>query len=132
MKILEQLLMAFRNKKNKKKKKLEGLQALKSVCGRNIKVYEALLGILQLNGPSPLISFEECIRKAKEYETGNRQQAAIWYRLAAQRALFEGNREEVERCLRKCEELTSEKQLILTVLEKAVEKSQEYYRKFPT
>lgn len=126
----------LRKKKEKKQapKKVEKEKSeLEILCGDDKKLYEALLYIMLLDPRMLNKTVAETVRQAKKMQREeNLSEAAYLYKQAVQLALYEGSVEAVEKFARKYAELTQKELKVQAIAERAVEISQEYYKKYLT
>jgi hypothetical protein len=130
------LLDIFRRKKKEEKEtnveNAEKIDELGQICGDDKETYMALSETMFLDPRKIEVSLKEAAEKAKKYEKEkNFVNAAAWYRIAGGLAIYEGNVKKVVEYFSACEKFSGNKKfLILKNPEKAVEKAQEYYKKF--
>ena len=130
MKIFEKL-------RRKKKEKVPVQEAKKTVteleeiCGEDKEVYEALLETMFLDPRKIGVSMKEAEERAKEFEkSGDLIRTLIWYKIAGGLAIHQGDAKKVKQNFGKCQELSNKGYKILEIPERAVEKAQEYYKKY--
>jgi len=128
------LLDRFRRKKKEKinietKKTITELEQL---CGDDKETYEALHHTMFLDPTKTKISMKEAAENAKKSEKEkDLVKARTWYEIAGSLAIYEGNVKKVVEFFSECEKLSpNTKYPILKNPEKAVEKAQEYYKKY--
>lgn len=105
---------------------------LKTICGDDKEVYEALIDTMFLDPRKVGISLKEAAKKAKEFKkSGDMIRTRMYYRMAGGLAISEGKVEKVIQCFGECKKLSpNENYKILENPEKAVQKAQEYYQKY--
>ena len=109
----------------------ESVTELEKLCGNDKEVYEALLNTMFLNPKKIDVSLEDAVKRAKNFEKNkDLLRAKVWYEIAGGLALYKGDAKKVKEYFGKCEKISGEKYLILKNVEKAVNKAQEYYRKY--
>jgi hypothetical protein len=128
------LLDRFRRKKKEKinietKKTITELEQL---CGDDRETYEALYHTMFLDPTKTGVSMKEAAENAKKSEKEkDLVKARTWYEIAGSLAIYEGNVKKVVEFFSECEKLSpNTKYPILKNPEKAVEKAQEYYKKY--
>jgi len=128
------LLDRFRKKKEKKvnietKKTITELEQL---CGDDKETYEALRHTMFLDPRKIGTSMKEAAEKAKKYEKEkDLVKARTWYEIAGGLAIYEENVEKVVEFFSEIEKISPNTEYsILKNPEKAVEKAQEYYKKY--
>jgi len=130
MGFLNRLLRREKNKKEVVDANGIKVTELEELCSQP-EVYEALRNTMILDPQKIVISYEDALSRAKEFEKAKENlRAAIWYRIAGGLAIYEGNVLNVKKCFSKYAELTKKSLKILEIPEKAVEKAQEYYKKY--
>lgn len=128
--------MRFRKEKKEKtekvpEKKVERETDLKTACGENEKVYDALREFILLH-PWRVermleVSIEETIKRAeKKIQDPLKERASC--KLATQLAIYIGDSAAVKKFGERYSKLTGERLKILDVLEQAMKISQKYYR----
>jgi hypothetical protein len=128
------LLDRFRRKE---KKKVYGetkpiITELEQFCGDNKETYEALRHTMFLDPRKPGISMKDAAENAKksEKEKDSVKTRAL-YEIAGSLAIYEGNVKKVIEYFTQCEKISPDRKYpILKNPEKAVEKAQEYYKKY--
>jgi len=128
------LLDRFRKKEEKKidietKKTITELEQL---CGDDKETYEALHHTMFLDPRKPGISMKEAAENAKKFEKAkDLVKVRTWYEIAGGLAIYEGNVKKVVEFFTECEKISPDiKYPILKNPEKAVDKAQEYYKKY--
>ena len=128
------LLDRFRKKEEKKidietKKTITELERL---CGDDKETYEALYDTMFLDPRKPETSMKEAAENAKKSEKAkDLVKARTWYEIAGGLAIYEGNVKKVVEFFTECEKISPDiKYPILKNPEKAVDKAQEYYKKY--
>ena len=98
------------------------------------ETYEALQKTMLLDPRKVEASIKDAVEKAKEAEKqGDALRAKVWYEVAGSLAIYEGDVKKVKECFNKCAQLSPNTQYpILKNTEKAVQKAQEYYKKYLT
>jgi hypothetical protein len=129
------LLDRFRRKKKEEKINIETkktITELEQLCGDDKETYEALYHTMFLDPTKTGISMKEAAENAKKSEKEkDLVKARTWYEIAGSLAIYEGNVKKVVEYFTECEKLTpNTKYPILKNPEKAVEKAQEYYKKY--
>ena len=121
----------------KKEKKIEietknTITELEQLCGDDKETYEALHHTMFLDPRKPGTSMKEAAENAKKYEKAkDLVRARTWYEIAGGLAIYEGNVKKVVEFFTECEKISPDiKYTILKNPEKAVEKTQEYYKKY--
>jgi hypothetical protein len=121
----------------KKEKKIEietknTITELEQLCGDDKETYEALHHTMFLDPRKPRTSMKEAAENAKKYEKAkDLVKARTWYEIAGGLAIYEGNVKKVVEFFTECEKISPDtKYTILKNPEKAVEKAQEYYKKY--
>jgi hypothetical protein len=128
------ILDRFRKKKEEKiEEAKETTTDLEKLCGDDKEVYEALFNTMLLDPRKIGISMKEAEKKAKESEkSGDLIKARVNYEIAGGLAIYEGNVKKVVELFSQCEKISpNTKYPILKNPEKAIAKSQEYYKKYP-
>ena len=131
------LLDRFRKKKEKPKESLKQekiVSDLERICGDDKETYEALRWTMFLYPQKIEISLTDAVKKAKESEKrGDTLGAKMWYEIAGGLAIYEGDVTKVKEYFGKCAKLSPNRSyLILKNPEKAIERAQEYYKKYLT
>ena len=121
----------------KKEKKIEietknTITELEQLCGDDKETYEALRHTMFLDPRKPGTSMKEAAENAKKYEKAkDLVRARTWYEIAGSLAIYEGNVKKVVEFFTECEKISPDtKYPILKNPEKAVDKAQEYYKKY--
>ncbi|MBS7252240.1 MAG: hypothetical protein KIH08_16875 [Candidatus Freyarchaeota archaeon] len=125
-------LSFFKKKKEEEKEEKAEVKKteMEEICGDK-EVYEALHNTMFLDPRKITMTSQEAAKKAEEFEkSGDLMRARIWYQTAGGLAIYEGNVEKVKEYFGKCKELSQSNYKILKIPEKAVQKAQEYYRKY--
>lgn len=131
---LRDILSIFRKKEEKEEEKPEEEEPteLESICADDNEVYEALHNTMFLDPRKIETSMEEAVKKAKEFEKSNdTMRARMWYEIAGGLAISEGDVKKVKQYFTESQRLLGRDCLILKIPEKAVQKAQEYYKKYP-
>jgi len=116
----------FRKKKEEIKGSLSNLELL---CSDDPEVYEALREVMFLDPRKIEYSLEDAMEKAEKSK--DKTNAIFWYRIAGGLAIYRGDVNKVRECYEKLAKLRPDLNLkILKCPEKAVEKAQEYYKKY--
>jgi hypothetical protein len=128
------LLDRFRKKKKEEinietKKTITELEQL---CGDDKETYEAIRHTMFLDPTKTGTSMKEAAENAKKFEKAkDLVKARTWYEIAGGLAIYEGNVKKVVEFFTECEKISPDiKYTILKNPEKAVEKAQEYYKKY--
>jgi hypothetical protein len=128
------LLDRFRKKKKEEidieaKKTITELEQL---CGDDKETYEALHHTMFLDPRKTGTSMKEAAENAEKFEKAkDLVRARTWYEIAGGLAIYEGNVKKVVEFFTECEKILPDiKYTILKNPEKAVEKAQEYYKKY--
>jgi hypothetical protein len=127
------LLDRFRKKKKKEEEtNVKTMSELEQLCGDDKETYEALLNTMFLDPRKIAASMKDAAKKAKKFENAKDSlRAKLWYEIAGGLAVYEGDVKKVTKYFSECEKLAPEiKYPILKNPEKAVDKAQEYYRKY--
>ena len=121
----------------KKEKKIEvetkkTITELEELCGDDKETYEALRHTMFLDPRKTGTSMKEAAENAKKFEKAKDfVKARTWYEIAGSLAIYEGNVKKVVEFFTECEKISPDmKYAILKNPEKAVEKAQEYYKKY--
>ncbi len=123
----------------RKKKEIEVEQQeipvtdLENICGEDKEVCTALWHTMFLNPRKIKATLAEATKKAAEFEKKeDTNMARTWYHIAGGLALWKGDTEKVKKYFSKCAKLAPEMgyETILKIPERAVEKAQEYYKKY--
>jgi hypothetical protein len=125
----------FRKKKAEaEKEEKEEMSDLERICMDDKEAYEALRGTMFLDPRKVETSFKEVVKKAKDFERQkDNLRAETWYKIAGGLAIYEGDAKKVEKYFGKCAELAPDIDYpIVKIPERAVNKAQEYYRKYLT
>ena len=130
------LLDRFRKKKKEEKntdiEHTKIITELEQLCGDDKETYEALFHTMFLDPRKVGTSMKEAADNAKKFEKAKDfVRARTWYEVAGGLAIYEGNVKKVVEFFSECEKLSPDiKYPILKNPEKAVEKAQEYYKKY--
>ena len=128
------LLDRFRKKKKEEIniETAKTITELEQLCGDDKETYEALFNTMFLDPRKVGTSMKEAAENAKKSEKEKDFiRARTWYEIAGGLAIYEGNVEKVVEFFTECEKISQDtKYLILKNPEKAVEKAQEYYKKY--
>ena len=130
------LLDRFRKKKKEENainiETKKTITELEQLCGNDKETYEALHHTMFLDPPKTGTSMKEAAENAKKFEKAKDfVKARTWYEIAGGLAIYEGNVKKVVEFFTECEEISPD--ITYTILknpEKAVEKAQEYYKKY--
>ena len=121
----------------KKEKKIDvetkkTITELEQLCGDDKETYEALHHTMFLDPRKPGTSMKEAAENAKKFEKAkDLVKARAWYEIAGGLAIYEGNVKKVVEFFTECEKISPDtKYPILKNPEKAVDKAQEYYKKY--
>lgn len=129
--------MGLLDRFRKKEKKIETetkktITELEQLCGDNKETYEALCHTMFLDPRKIGTPMKEAAENAKKSEKEKDfVKARVWYEVAGGLAIYEGNVKKVVEFFTECEEISPD--ITYTILknpEKAVEKAQEYYKKY--
>jgi E3 ubiquitin-protein ligase DOA10 len=120
-----------RKKKEKEEEKVEPT-LLEKICSDNKKAYKALRNTMLLFPSKIEVSLKEAVEKAEDFEKEDDDvRAGVWYHVAGGLALWKGDVKKVKKYFEKCAELVPNRDYsILENTERAVEKAQEYYKKY--
>jgi hypothetical protein len=129
------LLDRFRKKEGKKTVDVETKKTvteLEQFCGNDKETYEALRDSMFLDPRKTETSMKGAADNAKKSEKEKDfVKARVWYEVAGGLAIYEGNVKKVVEYFSECERISPDiKYPILKNPEKAVEKAQEYYKKY--
>lgn len=125
------MLGIFGKKKEKEDEQIKKPTPLEELCGNNKETYEALFSVMFLDPRKIEVSMKEAAENAKKNEKEKNFAAArMWYEVAGGLAMYEGNVKKVIEYYGKAEKITGQPYLILKNPEKAVDKAQEYYKKY--
>jgi hypothetical protein len=132
------LSLLDRFRKKKKEENTINIEAKKTIteleqlCGDDKETYEALHHTMFLDPTKTGTSMKEAAENAKKSEKEKDfVKARTWYEIAGGLAIYEGNVKKVAEFFTECEKISPDtKYLILKNPEKAVEKAQEYYKKY--
>ena len=128
------LLDRFRKKKEKKVdiETKKTITELEEFCGDDKETYEALHGTMFLDPRKIGTSMKEAVENAKKSEKEKDfVKARAWYEIAGGLAIYEENVEKVVEFFSEIEKISPNTEYsILKNPEKAVEKAQEYYKKY--
>jgi len=123
----------------KKEKKIDietkkTITELEQLCGDDKETYEALHHTMFLDPRKPETSMKEAAENAKKSEKAkDLVKARALYEIAGGLAIYEGNVKKVVEFFTECEKISPDtKYPILKNPEKAVDKAQEYYKKYLT
>ncbi len=126
----------FRKKKaeeeKEKKEEMEEMSDLEKICMDDKEAYEALRGTMFLDPRNIETPLKDAVKKAKDFEKQkDNLRAKTWYEIAGGLAIYEGDAKNVEKYFSKCAELSPDRDYpIVKIPERAVNKAQEYYRKY--
>jgi hypothetical protein len=130
IKILERFKRKEKEVEIVKKEEIKRTE-LEILCGEEEEVYKALSNTMFLDPRKIGISLKEAEEKAKELEkSGDLTRAKVHYQIAGGLAIYEGNVEKVKEIFGKLQKLSNKEYLILKIPEKAIQKAQEYYKKY--
>ena len=126
------LLDRFRKKKKVDIEIKKTITELEQLCGDDKDTYEALHHTMFLDPRKVGTSMKEAAENAKKSEKEKDfVKARTWYEIAGGLAIYEGNVKKVVEFFTECEKISQDtKYPILKNPEKAVEKAQEYYKKY--
>ena len=125
------MLGIFGKKKEKEDEQIKKPTPLEELCGNNKETYEALFSVMFLDPRKIEVSMKEAAENAKKNEKEKNFAAArMWYEVAGGLAMYEGNVKKVIEYYGKAEKITGQPYLILKDPENAVDKAQEYYKKY--
>ena len=95
-------------------------------------VYDALKDFMFLDPRKIDIDLKKAEKRAGEFDkAGDKVRARVWYKIAGQLAIYEGNISKVKKLFKKYQELNPNVKLkILEIPDKAVKMAQEYYSRF--
>ncbi|MFZ0965593.1 MAG: hypothetical protein WAN82_03080 [Candidatus Bathyarchaeia archaeon] len=130
------LLDRFRKKKKEEKntdiEHTKIITELEQLCGDDKETYEALFHTMFLDPRKVGTSMKEAADNAKKFEKAKDfVRARTWYEIAGGLAIYEGNVKKVVEFFSEIEKISPDtKYTILKNPEKAVEKAQEYYKKY--
>ena len=129
MGILDKLL---RRKKTEEKSPEETTTELEKFLANDKETYEALRRTMLLDPKKVEVSMKEAVEKAKELEKlGDALRARVWYEVAGGLAIYERDIKKVKEYFSKCAKLSPNVEYpILKNTEGAVQKAQEYYKKY--
>lgn len=131
MKIFSNLFKKKKVEKEIEENKGIELTDLEKFCEKDPEVYDALKDTMFLDPRKIEFSLKDAISKAKYLEkVKDYVGAAALYKIAGGLAIYEGNVSKVKEYFGKYAEITGKNLKILEIPEKAVEKAQEYYRKY--
>lgn len=107
---------------------------LEKFCADDKESYEALQNTMFLDPRKLNTLLPDAAKKAKEFEKKrDTLKAKIWYEIAGGLAIYERDASKVKEYFGKCEKLSPNSVYpILKNPEKAIEKAQEYYKKYLT
>jgi len=127
----------LRRKKKEKKFEEQGQRVektkLEEICGNDKEVCEALWHTLFYDPTKIKTTMEEAAKTAANFEKSEEnRRARVWYHIAGGLALWKGDASKVKQYFGKCEKLAPDMDygMITKIPEKAVEKAQEFYKKF--
>ena len=132
MGILDRLLRRKKTEEKSPEKVEKTTSELEKFLANDKETYEALQRTMLLEPRKVEVSMKEAVGKAKEFEKqGEAVRARIWYEVAGGLAIYEGNVKEVKEYFSKCAKLSPNIEYpILKNTERAVQKAQEYYKKY--
>ena len=134
MSILDRILRRKKTLEKSPEKVEETTTELEKFLAGDKETYEALQKTMLLDPRKVEASIKDAVEKAKEAEKqGDALRAKVWYEVAGSLAIYEGDVKKVKECFSKCAQLSPNTQYpILKNTEKAVQKAQEYYKKYLT
>jgi hypothetical protein len=106
---------------------------LEKICSGDKKICDALWHTMFLDPRKIGTTLKDAAKKAASLEKkGDSKMARTWYHIAGGLALWKGDAEMVKENFSKCAKLAPEMEYetIIEIPEKAVEKAQEYYKKY--
>jgi hypothetical protein len=128
------LLDRFRKKKKEEIniETAKTITELEQLCGDDKETYEALFNTMFLDPRKVETSMKEAAENAKKSEKEKDfVKARTWYEIAGGLAIYEGNVKKVVEFFSEIEKISPDtKYPILKNPEKAIEKAQEYYKKY--
>jgi len=126
------LLDRFRKKKKVDIETAKTITELEQLCGDDKETYEALFNTMFLDPRKVETSMKEAAENAKKSEKEKDfVKARTWYEIAGGLAIYEGNVKKVVEFFSEIEKISPDtKYSILKNPEKAIEKAQEYYKKY--
>jgi len=126
------LLDRFRKKKKVDIETAKTITELEQLCGDDKETYEALFNTMFLDPRKVETSMKEAAENAKKSEKEKDfVKARTWYEIAGGLAIYEGNVKKVVEFFSEIEKISPDtKYPILKNPEKAIEKAQEYYKKY--
>ena len=132
MGILDKLLGRKKTEEKSPEKVEVTTTELEKFLADDKETYEALQGIMLLDPKKVEVSMKEAVEKAKEIEKqGDDIRARVWYEIAGGLAIYEGDAKKVKEYFSKCAKLSPNIEYhILKNTERAVQKAQQYYRKY--
>jgi len=133
MRILDKLLRRKKTEeKSPEKVKETTTSELEKFLANDEETYEALQKTMLLDPRKIEMPVKEAVAKAKDFEKqGDTLRARVWYEVAGGLAIYEGDAKKVRECFSKCAELSPNTEYpILKSTERAVQKAQEYYKKY--
>lgn len=133
MGILDRLLRRKKTEREKSPEKVEETTTeLEKFLSNDKETYEALQRNMLLDPRKIEVSVKEAVEKAKEFEKkGDILRARVWYEVAGGLAIYEGDVKKVKEYFSKCAKLSPNIEYpILKNTESAVQKAQEYYKKY--
>lgn len=132
MGILDKLLRRKKTEEKSHEKIEETTTELEKFLADDKETYEALQRIMLLDPKKVEVSMKEAVEKAKEIEKqGDTLRARVWYEIAGGLAIYEGDVKKVKEYFSKCAKLSPNIEYpILKNTERAVQKAQQYYRKY--
>ena len=132
MGILDKLLGKRKSKQKSPEKAEEAKTELEKFLADDKETYEALQRTMLMDPRKIGVSLKEASEKGKESEKqGDALRARVWYEVAGGLAIYEGDVKKVKEYFNKCAKLSPNAEYpILKNVEGAVQKAQEYYRKY--
>ena len=132
MRILDRLLGKKKAEEESPGKVEETITELEKFLANDSETYEALQRTMLLDPKKVDVSMKEALENAKEFEKqGDVLRARVWYEVAGGLAIYEGDVKKAKEYFSKCAKLSPDIEYpILKNTEKAVQKAQEYYRKY--
>ncbi len=111
----------------------EAVTDLEIVCGSDRDVCKALWHTMFLDPRKVGTTIEDAARKASKYEKSkDKELARIWYHIAGGLALWKGDTAKVKQYFKQCAKMAPEMDYehVVEISDRAVEKAQEYYKKY--
>jgi len=132
MGILDKLRGRKKTEEKSPKKVEETTTELEKFLDDDKEAYKALQGTMLLDPKKVEVSMKEAVEKAKGSEKQRDDiRARVWYEIAGGLAIYEGDAKKVKEYFSKCAKLSPNIEYhILKNTERAVQKAQQYYRKY--